>query len=774
MNAKNSSLKRLRFALALSGLAVAGPLFAASGQFTFVTGDVRVVTAGNRTVVATQGMDLNPGDVIVTGGDGMAQLTMVDAARLSLRSNTRMRIESYAESAGGGESSILNLLTGTLRSFTSLLSPSSRDKFQMKTRVATVGIRGSGGLLYYCESNCPSDPGQPAIPDNTSFHHTIEGSHCVNTVGLKADCVATGPGDTLQINAGLAPRLVAPPSFLLSSGYNMVSNVTAKGAVATTDGGRNFVGPDTVTTFPPLPIILGNNGMGFSVTDASGNIPGGDPLGLHDVVVAGGIAITSQATQSGLTLENGGLRGFNSYAGLQSGLNVSITGGTLTDVHTLNIGGNDISMGRWDGGALSGQAGANGSVHWAYGGAGFPAYLSEVLTGTSTYTLAAATSPTNQNNLAGTLSSATLNVNFSNRTLNAALAIALPGAAGGSWSMNATNVPFSLNSFFATTADRLVITNNAGVTSANNPLLYGGLGGSFVGNSLAAAILGYWFTDQSTRVPGSFNTVSGVAALTGPAQNSGAPFRDGLASDPSGALGGLAFIRNFATTDRPDEVTQGANGAVSAFAAPFVFGGRLAGHSTYQQGTSTVVDAGFDPATGLSWGRWSGGAATVTNGSSTQTIALANNSLHYIFGSAQTGPVSLPLTGTATYDVVGSTRPTDAAGHTGTFNTATLAANFTNRTVDLGVNFAINGQTWNAAAGAVPIYRDQYFSAYAGAPIPGIPGAAQLNITCTPSCGSGATGAVDGFFTGRSGQGAGMMYRVGGSSGAVALGRRGG
>jgi hypothetical protein len=774
MNADNNSLKRLRYVLALSGLAVAGPLFAASGQFTFVTGDVRVVTPGNRTVVASQGMDLNPGDLVVTGGDGMAQLTMVDSARLSLRSNTQMRIESYPEKAGGGENSILSLLNGTLRTFTSLLSPSSREKFQMKTRVATVGIRGSGSLLFYCETNCPSDPGQPAIPDNTTFHHTIEGSHCVNTIDLKADCVVTGPGDTLQVNAGVPPRLVAPPSFLLKTGFNMTSKTSAKSAEAGTEDARNFAAADGSNIPPPATNLLGGNGLGFSLTDASGNIAGGDPLGLRDVVVAGGIAISSQATQSGLTLENGGLRGFSSYAGLQSGLNVSITGGTLTDVHTLNIGGNDISVGRWDDGALSGQGGANGSVHWAYGGAGFPSYLSEVLTGTSTYTLAAATSPTNQNNLAGTLSAATLNVNFSNRTLNAALAIALPGAAGGSWNLNASNVPFSFNSFFATTADRLVITNGTGVTSANNPLLYGGLSGSFVGSSLAAAILGYSFTDQSSRIPASFNTVSGVAALTGTAQNSGAPFRDGLASDPSGVLGGFAFIRNFATTDRPEEVTQGANGALSAFAAPYFFGGGFAGHSTYQQGTSTVVDAGFDPATGLSWGRWSGGAASVSNGSSTQTIALANDSLHYIFGSAQTGPVSLPLTGTASYDVVGSTRPTDSAGHTGTFNSATLAANFTNRTVDLGVNFAINGQTWNAAAGGVPIYRDQYFSAYAGAPIPGIPGPAQLTISCAPSCGSGATGAVDGFFTGRSGQGAGMMYNVGGSSGAVAMGRRGG
>jgi len=47
-------------------------------------------------------------------------------------------------------------------------------------------------------------------------------------------------------------------------------------------------------------------------------------------------------------------------------------------------------------------------------------------------------------------------------------------------------------------------------------------------------------------------------------------------------------------------------------------------------------------------------------------------------------------------------------------------------------------------------------------------------ITCTPNCGSGATGSFDGFFTGRTGQRAGLMYNLGGNQGAVAFGRRGG
>jgi hypothetical protein len=94
--------------------------------------------------------------------------------------------------------------------------------------------------------------------------------------------------------------------------------------------------------------------------------------------------------------------------------------------------------------------------------------------------------------------------------------------------------------------------------------------------------------------------------------------------------------------------------------------------------------------------------------------------------------------------------------------------------VDASVNIAINSQTWAGSASGMPIYRDQYFSAYSGTPITGLPNPAPLVITCSPNCGSGATGSFDGFFTGRTGQRAGMMYNLGGNSGAVAFGRRGG
>ena len=140
--------KKLASLLILSGLVSAGPAFGQSGTFTFVTGDVNVQRRDGQRVPVTRGTPVNPGDAIVTGTRGMAQLTMVDQAKISLRPNTQFQIEQYADRPDSDQGALLNLVRGTLRTFTGLISARNRDRFVMKTKVATVGIRGSGNVLF--------------------------------------------------------------------------------------------------------------------------------------------------------------------------------------------------------------------------------------------------------------------------------------------------------------------------------------------------------------------------------------------------------------------------------------------------------------------------------------------------------------------------------------------------------------------------------------------------------------------------------------------------
>lgn len=754
--------------LSLCGVSAA---FAESGKFTYVTGTVTVQSA-NSFKAASVGMEVNPNDLIVVGDDGMAQLTMVDQARLSLRSRSKLRITAYPRAATDPPGAVLTLLQGTLRAFTTALTAQNRDKYSMRTRVATVGIRGSGNILNQSDD------------DTTTTNHTIEGIHVVGDIDGKFPPIVTRPNQTVQVVLGQAPKIIPTPPNLLDAGKTMVGTGTAT-ALANTDNGELT---DMNRNLPPKTnTVVGANGLGFPIVDATGNL-GVDPLNLQNVVIASnGTAFSEQATPEHIGLDNGALRSYTAYAGTQSGTALNVQGGTVADLQTITIGGGTtIVLGRWTGITGVGFTGGSsavtaGGLHWGYANSGFPSYLSDVLTGTVSYTRAGATTPTNQFGTLGQLTSSVLDVNFTARTLNATLGISMPAAgnaSAGSWTLQASNVPFAFNSFLAFTGGGgLTITNGNGQNSNTNPLLSGTIEGSLVGATLNGAIIGYGLVDQTgTNANGgaqttSFQSVSGVVAFQGPSQNAAAPFRDGLVSDPTGVLNAATYIRAFATTNRPTEVTADDQGRVTAFTALYVNGNRLVGHVNYAVGSANIVDNGFDATTGLVWGRWSGGSATIGG----QSTNLASSSLHYIFSPTQTGPVSLPLTGTATYDVIGSTHPTDSLGHTGTLNSATLAANFTARTVDATINIGINGQTWNGAASNVPIYRDQYFSAYGGGSIAGVPRPSLLAITCQPNCTPALpAGSLDGFFTGRTGRGAGVSYNLNGNAGAVGFTRRGG
>ena len=818
------ALRRLALAIGsvILGLSTV-TVFAQSGQFTFVYGPVTIERNAQRTVPVA-GTQVSPSDIIVTGPNGMAQLAMVDGAKLALRSNSRLQVEKYPVSATDPPGAVLNLVQGGLRTFTGLLTGPNRAGYRMNTKVATVGIRGSGGIL---ESN-----------GDTTNHFTIEGSHLVASLDGSFAPILTTPNQTVQVVQGQAPKVIPTPPSLLEAGKVTVigkekapaveaktdtqsqqastsgtdkppdpdAKPTTQSQQAGTSGTGTVTGADTgtgtVTRIGGVTgigtgtgvatgtgfgtggtAVLGGNGLGFTIVDATGNL-GGDPINLQSVVIsARGSTISDQAVLANLTLDNGSLRAYTAYAGSQSGTGANVGGGTAREVQTATVGGGTtVVLGRWEAPASFGFGAGNGgsggtvagSVHWAYGGTGFPSYLSDVLTGSASYTRQAATTPTNQLNTLGSLITATLDVNFSARTLNAVIGVTMPagsGAAAGTWNLVATNVPFSFNAFFAS-GSRVVVTNAGGTSSAANSRIGGSIEGSFVGNALNGAILGYNIYDQTSLNGADFQRINGVVAYSGPSQNSAAAYRDGLVSDPTGSLARASYIRSFTTTNTQAEVTVAGNGVVSAFTAPFPTGNEIIGHRPYAQGTAAVVDNGFDPTTGLVWGRWAGGNATIGG----QNVSLGQNSLHYIFSPTQSGPVSLPLTGTGVYDVVGSTRPTDIGGQVGVFNSASLNANFSSKTVDTSINISIGGQTWIGTAAGVPIYRDQYFSAYSGGQsIAGIPRPADFNITCTPNCTpSGVTGSLDGFFTGRRGAGAGVMYNMSNISGAVAFARRGG
>lgn len=113
--------------------------------------------------------------------------------------------------------------------------------------------------------------------------------------------------------------------------------------------------------------------------------------------------------------------------------------------------------------------------------------------------------------------------------------------------------------------------------------------------------------------------------------------------------------------------------------------------SSYTQslGTMQVVDYGNDGTVG--WGRWTNGTATI-NGS---PVALsANQGLHYVVGVPT---ATMPNTGTASYSMVGATKPTDISGSyaPGTLVSAYMNVDWVSSSITgLGLTVLLDGKTF--------------------------------------------------------------------------------
>ena len=96
------------------------------------------------------------GDTINVGGKSRLQLRFIDDQLVVLKENTIFRIDEYKfkDKDDDGKSAALSLLKGGMRSVTGLIGKSPRDKYKVKTPVATMGVRGTHYVVQICSGNC--------------------------------------------------------------------------------------------------------------------------------------------------------------------------------------------------------------------------------------------------------------------------------------------------------------------------------------------------------------------------------------------------------------------------------------------------------------------------------------------------------------------------------------------------------------------------------------------------------------------------------------------
>jgi FecR protein len=140
----------------LAAIAAAYPVIgytAPAAQVDFAVGNVTAVGSNGQSRALGKGAQVEQGDTVNTNG-GRAQLRFTDGAYVSLQPESQFRIDQYRFEGkqDGNEKGFFSLLKGGLRTITGLVGRSNKKSYQVSTSVATIGIRGTEYTIQYGNS----------------------------------------------------------------------------------------------------------------------------------------------------------------------------------------------------------------------------------------------------------------------------------------------------------------------------------------------------------------------------------------------------------------------------------------------------------------------------------------------------------------------------------------------------------------------------------------------------------------------------------------------
>lgn len=446
-------LNRSGLLFVLISAAFAGQAGAAAGRVEFAVGDATVAGTDGVQRSLQRGAQLDSGQTIRTN-QGRVQMRMTDGSFISLQPNTEFGIKDYRfeGKTDGTESAFYSLLKGAMRTVTGLVGRVNRNAYRVATPTATVGIRGTGGLIQI-------QPDGSTLVQGTSgiwFLANPSGS-----IDIPAGVSGLAPADPKQPpqESSIAP-LAGPMPPVNLPGY-------VQGDQRTPDGAP------VLTTTTATPLV---SGSGYAAALAFG--------------VSGSAQVSSDSNVTA-TFDAAGQ--MTAVPNLLSQFYTLGAGGTHADFGTDGI----LAWGRWIGPVTGDNCGqctlnenysANQGLHYVIG---MPT-PSMPQSGTATYTLAGATQPTyiDGSSTPGTLSGS-LSVDFGRFTVGTNLNVAMPDGKG--YAMNNAAASISGSTFSGSFFGPTQVTGTGGACSSGCSALVNGF---FAGASAERAGLGYKIDDS--------------------------------------------------------------------------------------------------------------------------------------------------------------------------------------------------------------------------------------------------------------------------------------
>jgi hypothetical protein len=178
----------------------------------FVAGAVTLYDAAKSPRAAEVGGILSEGDSIVTGSDGELHLDMQDGGFISVRPNTKMNIAKYQANGEPTDTGVFGILEGSFRSITGWIGKYSKDRYQVRTKTATIGIRGTDHEPLVLAAG--SADGEPGLYDKVN-----EGATFIKTPQGRVD-IGRGQAGFAGLDKKVRPRVLKDVPRFFRPGRN--------------------------------------------------------------------------------------------------------------------------------------------------------------------------------------------------------------------------------------------------------------------------------------------------------------------------------------------------------------------------------------------------------------------------------------------------------------------------------------------------------------------------------------------------------------------------
>ncbi len=118
--------------------------FANVGKITAIKGDI-LIKRDSKVIVATVGSQLQKNDFLSTKKSAKAQIVFSDKTIFTIGQNTTLDIADYLydEKQPSNNKAQFNVLKGAFSSITGRIGKLNKSKFKLKTKSASIGIRGT-------------------------------------------------------------------------------------------------------------------------------------------------------------------------------------------------------------------------------------------------------------------------------------------------------------------------------------------------------------------------------------------------------------------------------------------------------------------------------------------------------------------------------------------------------------------------------------------------------------------------------------------------------